>query len=62
MEFNKLSKTGRRTKIRQGLSEICNFSHHNPHKLEIFNVSKIGIFSSIWLERSQEPLFPENLM
>jgi hypothetical protein len=44
IEFNNVSKTGLRTKIRQRLLEIYYFSHPNPHKLEILGVSKIEPF------------------
>ncbi len=39
MKFNNVSKTGLRTQVRQRMLEIYYFSHRNPHKLEIFNVS-----------------------
>ncbi len=44
MEFNRLSKTGIRTLIRQRVPEIYHFSRRNPHKLDNFNVSKIKLF------------------
>ncbi len=40
MEFNRLSKTGIRTQIRQRVPEIYHFSHRKPHKLKILNISK----------------------
>jgi hypothetical protein len=40
MKFNKVSKTGLRTQIRQRMPEIYHFSRHNPHKLDTFDVSK----------------------
>jgi hypothetical protein len=41
MEFNKVSKIGLRTKIRQRVPEIYYFCRRNPRKLEILNVSKM---------------------
>jgi hypothetical protein len=40
MEFNNVSKTGLRSQIRQRVREIYHFSHCNPHKFDILNVSK----------------------
>ncbi len=43
MEFNNVSKTGLRTKIRQHDLEIYVFSHRNPQKLNILNVSRTAL-------------------
>jgi hypothetical protein len=40
MEFNNVSKTGLRSQIRQRVFKIYHFSHRNPHKFDILNVSK----------------------
>jgi hypothetical protein len=55
MEFNDVSKTGLRTKIRQRVPEIYHFSRRNPHKLDTFDVSKTK-------EKNANRLFIKNLI
>jgi hypothetical protein len=54
MKFNKVFKTGPKTKIRQPTPELSYISPHNPHQFKIFNLLLI-------LKMNKKFLNPNNL-